>query len=215
MQTLMIPALGDALIQRVTARRRSVVFGHRAVMALGLKPLRRATILWVEPGLDPLDWLALVAAEGVDAGMAELLNTTGGVDLSAEAGEQIYAFARHVDLEGVTFEEVWQAGSDVGANCRLASALDLFMISLARPAECMLLEDSVQAQLQRELPNGPAERALRLMDRYADPQSLFLARLSAHPAVREKAKALLTDFAKQGDPFSADFLDKWDENISR
>jgi hypothetical protein len=208
----MSSSFGETLIERITRRHRAIVFGHRAILALGLKPTRLATEVWLDPSLSALDWIESAVGEVATADRAAIVRELGSVDLTQPGGERIHIFSRHPDLSQVSFEEAWEAGARISDNCRMACALDLLMTRLASPAEATMLEDAVLEELTLRLPSLPAEQALRLMERYAAPQSLFAARLSNHKEVREKARALLQEFSEQGDPFSADYLEHWDKS---
>jgi hypothetical protein len=209
----------EQFIHLLSQQQRVLVFGHMALRALGVRASRRSVELWLDPTLLESDWLLTVQEAAPEAskstlqGQAAVLSQTGMVTLAVE-GELVHVFRQHSDLENVSFDDSWLLATPVSEHCRLATALDLYMtrIHTEHPedlADMNALEELVQAHFQKHLPLMPADAAVRMMDRFADPNSLSYAQHHKDALVRNHARSLLQSFADQGDPFSEDILQSW------
>jgi hypothetical protein len=184
-----------------------------------VKPARISTELWLEPQACVEDWCALLGRAADHATLPDLSATLECV--SREGGlhfplgqEQIYVFLAHPDLEGVSFEDAWAAGQELSEKSRYASALDVYMTrttvrDIGDITELNALEEKVQLQFTEMLPQTTAERAIGMMERFADPQCLSHAQRHPSAVVQQYAREQLEKFAAEGDPFSAEILERW------
>jgi hypothetical protein len=207
----------ESFLHRLALHGRVLVFGHAAIQALGIKAHRHSIELWLDPTLLEQQWVEAVIQSLPEPlpgqPLLDLVQSTGSIQISLD-GKPVLISRTPADLGGVSFDESWQQGSALGQQSRYASVLDLYMTRIntglfADLADLNALEELIPAYFSERLPQLDGPAAIRMLNRFAAPNTLNAAR--HHPAqdVRDHARTLLEEFTAQGDPFSADLLADW------
>jgi hypothetical protein len=217
-------------VRELAARHRVVLLGGIAVIAHGLTRQTKDYDIWLEPFADSTEWaeklLAVCAVFPATrlwslAGRCVLPTQEVASEIEANGVLRVEGFKLPVDVfrrpNGLVMEEfdrVWDRAQPLADGVRLPDELDLHQTKAETGRDHdfkdqSFLESRVKSRFRERLPVCEPDEAIRLMERYADPELLGYALESPHGQVRNYALNILREFEAEGDPYSRDILARW------
>jgi hypothetical protein len=221
------PAL-DSFLLTLTRRHRVVLLGGLAVIAHGLTRATKDADVWLEPMASPQQWAeALADVVGSFPGLRiaklphwmpievteEIAQAADEIGMVRVLGLEcpLDVFRRPNEIEESAFEEIWSRATIKEDGVYLPDAIDLLLSKQdterdSDQADIHFLESKIRRELGARLATGTLEEADAIFARYVDHAICERALANPAPAVRERARELLTELADGGDWFARDVL---------
>ena len=231
----MPPENGSAdFVGQLAAENRVIVLGGMAVIAHGLARKTIDSDIWLDPEGICEDWMrkldlamasfseatyfALSAQRIIDRSDAINEINTFGVLRITGLDMPIDVFRKPNQCELEDFEEFWNRAESYPDGSRIPDPIDLMLTKLETGRQkdandLAYLEAKIKEDYKTRLPACNKQEAETLCERFSDPKLLEFALKNPDSEVREFALAELAIFEAEGDPFSRDILERWNEGI--